>query len=1123
MASHDGIYYSTKKKGSCSQYFVKEARYHPNGFTVYKVISRVPDPSSLDCFKECFVWKRYSDFRDLYKCLATLHRKLYLNGQVPVFAKPKLFGRFDDCVIEERRESAELVLKFATEHPALLRSAVFKEFFQGLQPVDSTSEIKYLKQAPLKPNVRQERKSLECDPADLNSVEERLESGISGQDLELFDPFYSTKDFINSTSTDQDETWINQIKQSFSTSEEGEVNTTSDTGDTYQSRELDSDDEVELLKALEVSIGQVDLQSYHKRLTEQADQNSASRICDHDIDISGTVSSGNKRLTNMDPDRLYQDENARDKHRKSSKASAYLEAVIKQNKLNSESNSTKNSNPGTDQTVECNPIRRDSLTTEEKAGSLLSSKSGLPKTSSLLDLPKLLGNEGGDDDSSGGYVIQAAQQISFARSAEIKLCYEEAFGHYKTAINTLLQGVQGDTNEKRIGVVRKKTANYLKRAEDIYSCYLKSDGSQDFWNPDVKSSSPRPQTLSSTDVQRTRQDNASPGPYVGSPRHNSKELLAYKVLGTIGKVLLVLDTRSNETCAMKIMAKSSQSRIRKGVIPTNVPYMVRLHRYYSTDQAVCLVMEHASGGKLWDQLQPYFDLCKSKETNSKVQKNADESLRAHKNELCSTPKKKVSIVDHDAVDESAQSQSFLDVCMEYKTEDHDHVDREETTQTLKEEPTDHPHPSKPFPLQRTWSYLSWDDPVGDTEEAKQPYEMQTYDVFGNNVSITPIPETKAETISDFKRISSQGNMKLFTIDPDDDCDDGLPSIDNCESQSNGDISEEFDEKTDPKCMFPHELLSEQDLSAVSLISADDDEAILNDEGPELRSANLSLSRILHESKSSPSLSMNSSFEEDRRKNGVEKDTVTRIIDENGVSSVDARTVFRTLSRTKSTTSTENKTLEKPDIVKDILDEESENEPVRNNKIHSIFVGLDKAKKSCMAFRIPEYTVQRWAAEMIIAVGTLHSVSILCRDLNPNNILLSEDGHIRLSYFGKWRQVERKPCDKKAVSRLYVAPEMSQVHEKKTEACDWWSIGALLYELLTGRPLFEAHPAGINSHTILSLPDHISLEAKSLLTGLLQYFPTQRLGYGVKGLDDIMNHSFFDDTEWDILIEECSNS
>lgn len=43
----------------------------------------------------------------------------------------------------------------------------------------------------------------------------------------------------------------------------------------------------------------------------------------------------------------------------------------------------------------------------------------------------------------GEYVVQAAQQISFAKAAELRLSYEEAFGHYKTAINTLLHGVQG--------------------------------------------------------------------------------------------------------------------------------------------------------------------------------------------------------------------------------------------------------------------------------------------------------------------------------------------------------------------------------------------------------------------------------------------------------------------------------------------------------------------------------------------------------------------------------------------------------------------------------------------------------------------------------------------------------
>lgn len=113
---------------------------------------------------------------------------------------------------------------------------------------------------------------------------------------------------------DQDETWINQIKRSFSTST-SEVETSSDTGETYQPRELDSDDETELLKALEVSIGQVDLQSYHQRLREQADHTPTSHTSDNDINVSDTERREKKILTSMDLDGLYQDETARDKHR----------------------------------------------------------------------------------------------------------------------------------------------------------------------------------------------------------------------------------------------------------------------------------------------------------------------------------------------------------------------------------------------------------------------------------------------------------------------------------------------------------------------------------------------------------------------------------------------------------------------------------------------------------------------------------------------------------------------------------------------------------------------------------------------------------------------------------------
>ncbi|XP_044280543.1 ribosomal protein S6 kinase delta-1 isoform X6 [Varanus komodoensis] len=96
--------------------------------------------------------------------------------------------------------------------------------------------------------------------------------------------------------------------------------------------------------------------------------------------------------------------------------------------------------------------------------------------------------------------------------------------------------------------------------------------------------------------------------------------------------------------------------------------------------------------------------------------------------------------------------------------------------------------------------------------------------------------------------------------------------------------------------------------------------------------------------------------------------------------------------------------------------------------------------------------------------------------------------------------------------LHHAEEVGVVFEE-TEACDWWSLGALLFELLTGKTLLECHPAGINTHTCLNLPDHISEEARSLLQQLLQFNSLERLGAGIAGVEDIKSHPFFAPIDW----------
>ncbi|KAM9202989.1 ribosomal protein S6 kinase-like 1 isoform 4-T4 [Dugong dugon] len=86
----------------------------------------------------------------------------------------------------------------------------------------------------------------------------------------------------------------------------------------------------------------------------------------------------------------------------------------------------------------------------------------------------------------------------------------------------------------------------------------------------------------------------------------------------------------------------------------------------------------------------------------------------------------------------------------------------------------------------------------------------------------------------------------------------------------------------------------------------------------------------------------------------------------------------------------------------------------------------------------------------------------------------------------------------------------------TEACDWWSFGSLLYELLTGMALSQSHPSGIQAHTQLQLPEWLSHPVASLLTELLQFDPSQRLGAGGGGVSKLKSHPFFSTIQWNKL-------
>uniref|UniRef100_A0A3Q3CPU5 Ribosomal protein S6 kinase polypeptide 1 n=1 Tax=Haplochromis burtoni TaxID=8153 RepID=A0A3Q3CPU5_HAPBU len=119
----------------------------------------------------------------------------------------------------------------------------------------------------------------------------------------------------------------------------------------------------------------------------------------------------------------------------------------------------------------------------------------------------------------------------------------------------------------------------------------------------------------------------------------------------------------------------------------------------------------------------------------------------------------------------------------------------------------------------------------------------------------------------------------------------------------------------------------------------------------------------------------------------------------------------------------------------------------DKEVSRLFAELDKLSLAASQARIPEEFVRCWAVEMVTALDSLHQEGIICRDLNPNNILLDHQGHVQLTYFCSWSDVEES-CDKQAIANMYCAPEVGGIGEE-TASCDWWSLGAILFELLTG--------------------------------------------------------------------------
>jgi len=148
---------------------------------------------------------------------------------------------------------------------------------------------------------------------------------------------------------------------------------------------------------------------------------------------------------------------------------------------------------------------------------------------------------------------------------------------------------------------------------------------------------------------------------------------------------------------------------------------------------------------------------------------------------------------------------------------------------------------------------------------------------------------------------------------------------------------------------------------------------------------------------------------------------------------------------------------------------------------------------------------------------LHDRGIVYRDLKPENVLLGREGHVVVTDFGLAKEglYGEQRTETRAGTPEYLAPEVIK-GEKYTKSVDWWAVGILVFEMLTGAPPFFDNDIQKLFQKITSgelhFPEGVTPEASDFVSKLLTRDITKRLSEPEK----IKSHPWFKSIDFEKL-------